>query len=646
MKQTLLLLFCLLFHLPDVPAQSPRNGKDYAVFFYVTDYDKDEKGNKLTSLPDTQTECENLRNILRDEYGFDCKMVPNATLEQIRATMAAYNDKKYAPDDQVLFFFSMHGYYNAAADRGYLAPKGAKMQDTYRLSWFSYDELGTYLALCPAKHVLLALDACYSGSFGIRNKSGPSGPDYEQEPDCAQKIKKALRYSSRIFYTSGSKADKTPGKSLFASRWLEALRAGGEGGVLRKRDLETWLGKIESPEPEFGSFKGHEEDGNFVFVRKNACGAGGPDDGALARDLSAWKAAKAANTVAAYQKYLGDFANGEFRELANTALQNLENDGRRQRDDLAYNVAVEKNTEAAYQKYLADFPYGEHRSEAAQGIEALNKTDNMVLVRGGTFQMGREDGGKNEKPVHTVTISDFYLSKYELTVAEFKAFVDATGYQTDAEKSKRKGSELWDSSKNEWKLKSGINWRHNSEGDLAIDNHPVVNISWNDALAYCEWLSKRTGKSYRLPTEAEWEYAAGNGSKHTKYSWGNSNPTGRKGGNVADETLKKKFSQWKPFIGYTDGFVFTAPVGSFDSNEFGLYDMTGNVWEWCSDWYDEDYYKNSPTKNPIGPTSGVDRVIRGGCWCFDIVSCQLANRNNRFNLNSYSYLGFRLARSL
>ncbi len=271
MKRTLSFLLSVLCTLPALTAQSPRTGKDYAVFFYVTDYDKDASGNKLTALPDTKTECENLRNVLRDDYGFECQLVPNATLEQMRTTLAAYNDKKYGPEDQVLFFFSMHGYYDAAADRGYLAPKDAKMQDAYRISWFAYDELGMYMAHLDNRHILLAIDACYSGSFGIRNKSGPGGPDYERESDCFQKIRKAQNSVSRIFYTSGSKNDKTPSKSQFASRWLEALRDGGIDGLLRKRDLETYLRKIESPEPEFGTFRGNEEGGDFIFLRKNAC---------------------------------------------------------------------------------------------------------------------------------------------------------------------------------------------------------------------------------------------------------------------------------------------------------------------------------------------------------------------------------------
>ena len=196
---------------------------------------------------------------------------------------------------------------------------------------------------------------------------------------------------------------------------------------------------------------------------------------------------------------------------------------------------------------------------------------------------------------------------------------------------------------------NGVNWHHDPDGTTAKDNHPVINISWNDARAYCDWLNRKTGKTYRLPTEAEWEYAASNGSKHTKFSWGNSDPSGKKGGSLADETGAAKYNWTKNatniFIGYTDGYVNTAPAGSFDPNNFGLYDMTGNVWEWCSDWYGSDYYANSPSKDPTGPSSGSCRVLRGGSWFSVPLYCRVAFRD--FVAPGYRnfHSGFRLART-
>ena len=267
----------------------------------------------------------------------------------------------------------------------------------------------------------------------------------------------------------------------------------------------------------------------------------------------------------------------------------------------------------------------------------------FVKIKGGTFDMGSDNGSKGEKPVHRVTLSDFYMGKFEVTLAQFKSFIDDTGYNTDAEKN---GDSYVVNSSGSWEEKSGVNWRHDEQGNrrpTADYNRPVVHVSHNDATAYAEWLSRKTGERYRLPTEAEWEYAAGNGTRHTKYSWGNGDPIGKKGGNVADETAKRQYSGWSAFEGYTDGYVFSAPVGAFDPNELGLHDMTGNVWEWCQDWKG-DYPSGSQT-NPTGATSGSNRVIRGGSWGYDPTGCRVAFRFDGTPVRRNNRVGFRLART-
>ena len=131
----------------------------------------------------------------------------------------------------------------------------------------------------------------------------------------------------------------------------------------------------------------------------------------------------------------------------------------------------------------------------------------------------------------------------------------------------------------------------------------MVNVSWNDAVAFCKWLSRKEGKTYRLPTEAEWEYACRAGTT-TRYYSGDDPETLAKVANVADATAKAKFPDWKWTIKASDGYVFTAPVGQFKPNAFGLYDMHGNAWQWCADWYGKDYYGKSPVDDPKGPDTG------------------------------------------
>ena len=160
-------------------------------------------------------------------------------------------------------------------------------------------------------------------------------------------------------------------------------------------------------------------------------------------------------------------------------------------------------------------------------------------------------------------------------------------------------------------------------------------------MAYCKWL----GADYRLPTEAEWEYAAGNVVLHTKYSWGNGNPTKYKGGNLRDESYKK-ISNSGIWIGYNDGYKILSPVAQFGANALGLFDMTGSLWEWCHDWYESNYYENSPELNPKGPVSGSLRVLRGGSWYSSESYLRIAYRY-RYSPNVRNGdIGFRPARDL
>jgi len=270
---------------------------------------------------------------------------------------------------------------------------------------------------------------------------------------------------------------------------------------------------------------------------------------------------------------------------------------------------------------------------------ALTPTNNAVIewvfIRGGSFDMGDTfgDGSAEEKPVHRVTVKDFYLSATEVTVGQFRRFAEATGYRSDAEKEgwgyASKGTLLW--------KVDGASWR--KPGFDQNSDHPVVEVSWNDAKAFCQWAG------CRLPTEAEWEYAARNKGQRIKYSWGSADPTGRNGGNLADESAQRKFPDRTISEGFDDGYIFTAPVASYNPNELGLYDMSGNVWEWCSDWYGESYYQGSPINNPQGSSSGTFRVLRGGSWSDAPRGLRCSLRGWYNPDERYYFLGFRCART-
>lgn len=263
----------------------------------------------------------------------------------------------------------------------------------------------------------------------------------------------------------------------------------------------------------------------------------------------------------------------------------------------------------------------------------------MAFIKGGTFQMGdtRDEGASIERPVHQVSVSDFSMGKYEVTVSQFRDFIDATGHQTDAEKGD--WSYIWDGSK--WDKRAGINWRHDTEGKLRNPseyNHPVIHVSWNDAIEFCEWLSKKENKNYRLPTDAEWEYAAGGGSDNrTRFGNGKDILKPNEANFNGNEDRKKDYSEVGEYRGET------TRVGTFSSNRFGLFDMTGNVSEWCQNWHGT--YTTDSQQNPTGASVGLFRVLRGGSWFDAPRFSRVAHRS--FNTPDYrnNYFGFRVLSS-
>lgn len=230
--------------------------------------------------------------------------------------------------------------------------------------------------------------------------------------------------------------------------------------------------------------------------------------------------------------------------------------------------------------------------------------DTMVLIPAGDFLMGSEDGQDDEKPVHKVYLDAFYIDKYEVTNAQYKKFIDATSY---------KPPENWNGDK-----------VSESQADFSTPNKPVVNVSWEDAQAYCKWVGKR------LPTEAEWEKSARGGLVGKKYPWGD---------DISHDKANYRGTDGK------DSFGFTSPVGSFEPNGYGLYDMAGNVWEWCADLYSPDYYKSSPEKNPTGPLKGTDRVLRGGSAYWLPYALRVSARSSALQSKKETEIGFRCAKS-
>jgi sulfatase modifying factor 1 len=228
----------------------------------------------------------------------------------------------------------------------------------------------------------------------------------------------------------------------------------------------------------------------------------------------------------------------------------------------------------------------------------LKAIPEIVRISEGYFLMGSEAGQENERPVHRVWLDSFAVGKYPVTNRRYKIFVEATGRTAPP---------------------------FSADPKFSASELPVVGITWDEALAYCEWLSERTGKKFRLPTEAEWERAARGGREGALYPWGDEAPGERS------------------FVGFDPATGGPARVGVNEPNGFGLFDMSEGVHEWCSDYYDYNYYGYSPERNPPGAASGTRRASRGGSWRHQIKFSRCAARSSLPPSFKYADYGFRVA---
>ena len=250
-----------------------------------------------------------------------------------------------------------------------------------------------------------------------------------------------------------------------------------------------------------------------------------------------------------------------------------------------------------------------HLSATYKNKEGMN----LRLIPGGIYLMGSplEEAGRywHEGPQHKVQLSPFYITAKEVTNAQYGQFLTATGHSPP------------------------LYWL---DKNLDAPDLPVVGVTWHDAVAFAKWLSKITGEEYRLPTEAEWEIAARGGLQGQPFPWGDRLPDKGQGFQA----------NYNPNPYDKDGFSYTAPVGSFPANDYGLFDMAGNVAEWCGDWYDPAYYTRSQFENPTGPSSGTYRVIRGGSWYARARELRCAARQFFRPSRADGFIGFRLVRQL
>lgn len=354
-------------------------------------------------------------------------------------------------------------------------------------------------------------------------------------------------------------------------------------------------------------------------------------------EQKAWEQAKAASTATAYGDYLASYPKGRYAALAQAAQQKAQ----RETQETATRRQEEERQKLAAERERLETENAAKEISPGKAFKDCADCPEMVILPAGSFEMGSpaSEAGRqdNESPQHHVSIRSFAAGKLEVTRGQFAAFVKDSGHNA--------GSKCRTFEGGKFEERSGRNWQN--PGYIQADSHPVVCVSWDDAKAYVAWLSRKTGKSYRLLSEAEWEYAARAGTSTARY-WGESPDRACSDANVGDQTTKSQVQGWTYGVhNCTDGHATTAPGGSYKPNAFGLHDMIGNAWEWTDDCWNKTYSGalSDGSARPTGDCS-VGRVLRGGSWSSLPQFARAAARNRDATAVRGSGVGFRLARML
>ena len=572
------------------------------------------------SLPGVDEDILSVSQALK-RLGFNVSVAKNLTKSRLDSAFTDFISLYGSNQDVgLLFYFAGHGHTvdtNYGEKLGYIVPTNAPDPNvdamTFQSNAIEMAQMEIYAKRISSKHALFIFDACFSGSIFSTTRAIPEVISYKTSQPVRQ------------FISSGTENEKVSDESIFRKQFVEAITTDNadfnDDGYLTGTELGRFLQSsvinysLDTQHPQYGKMNNPAlNKGDFVFLLKSD---EKKDD--FQSDLTATPF---------------DLENTGSIELTTELGGDLYLDNK-------LLAAVSPNTIVP----ILDIKEGSHvleikgmekwrsnvlvsaneASTIKAGSVAANSDEvsfiEMVYVQGGTFDMGGEDGDSDELPIHPITLNDFEISPYEVTVGQFGVFVEETGYRTEAEIDG--WSWVFDG---EWKKKNGYHWRMNARGESASDNEPVTFVSWNDCQRFTEWLSTKYNSRFRLPTEAEWEYAARGGIHSTYQAYS--------GGDIA------------PFLGWfnSNSESMTHPVGEQIPNELNLYDMSGNVWEWCSDWYEEKYYERSSTSNPKGVLNGDYRVLRGGSWNNNESSGRVTNRHKNRPDERDSFTGFRVVR--
>lgn len=633
-------------------AQSVSNEQRVALVIGNSDYLNSPLANPVNDAHDMAAQLRNL--------GFQVVVRTNLKTKQIGSTLREFRSK-LSPGAVALVFYAGHGLQIKGDNFLPAVDADINSEEDVPNQSLSVKQIMDVLEESRTRLNLVFLDACRNNPYasrsfrstdrGLARVSAPSGTliSYATRPGsvAADGTGRNGLYTSKLLAQMASTAPIE--QSL--KRVVSAVKSASQG------KQEPWMeGSIEGDFCFGGCADTAAPNQQIAYIPPSPPPVQvepliNSDD----PEAILWNEVKTTNTREDYQTYLQTYPKGKFVALAKSRIKKLEEDAgnqKLQQEQQAWQAAEQTGTESAYQSYLSTYPQGRYIAiaqvkmrklqaetpQAGRAFKDCADCPELVVVPAGSFNMGSpsyETGrGGDEGPVHSVNVKAFLMDKTHISRGQFSAFVNTTGYDA--------GNKCW-VFEGAWKERDGANWRN--PGYSQQDNHPVACINWNDAQAYADWLSRKTGKQYRLPTEAEWEYAARAGTTTARY-WGDSPDPACGYANVGDQTLKSQVSgvTWETH-NCNDGYAYTAPVASFKPNAFGLYDMQGNLWQWTADSYHENY-NGAPTDGNEWQGDGAKRVLRGGSWFNSPQLVRAAYRSSGGPAFRLYGNGFRLARTL
>ena len=559
---------------------------------------------KVSPLKNPANDAEDIARALRG-LGFQVTLKQNQGRDGMAQAIRAFGNQ-LKQGGTGLFYYAGHGMQ--VKGKNFLIPVDANIESEDEVPYRSIDanELLAKMEFARNRVNLVILDACRNNPFGRSFRSASQGLAQMDAP-----VGTLVAFAT----APGSvAADGTGRNGLYTQHLLASMNQPG----LKIEDVfkRVRQGVRKSSGDKQVPWENTSLEGDFFFKPGAASATADP----AAIELVYWDSIKDSQSADDYKAYLKKYPNGLFADIAKRRALSPPKPASSAVASIAPTAATKPKPEPAAVATIAPLPVtkpepspgavaGKPWTEPVTGME-------FVWIPKGCFQMGSptsESGGDSDEHPHQVCVEGYWLSKYEVTNSQYRLFKPAH-----------------DSGQYEGNSLNG-------------DTQPVANVSWNDAIAYAEWLSAKTGETFKLPTEAEWEYAARAGTTTTRY-WGDDDAQLCRHANIADRTSKVAFSDFTwAYDGCDDGYKVSAPVGRFTPNSYGLHDMLGNVWEWTSSPYDSAYAGGE--KRAAHASKGGSRVVRGGSWFNDPWNLRSANRSSGTPDDRYDFYGFRLARS-